>query len=322
MKTLRYACRRFAAALVLLLGISVLSFSLSSLVPGNYFDDMRLNPQISLQTLAQLRSQYGVDEALPHRYLHWLERALTGDFGFSFAYNMPVSSLIGQRLSNTLLLAGTATVLIWIIAVPLGILSARLGWVNRITTLGSSALLSVPELVVILILVAACIRMGVMPLGGVAEWDRAAATWTRIRAVAFHLLVPALGLVLIGLPIVFQHTCTAMKEVLEAPFVQAARGHGISSTRLLLRHALPVAANPLISLFGLSVGGVVGTSLLAEVVTGWPGVGPLFVQSIFARDFYVVIAIVMLSSFFLVLGNLVGDVLLYAADPRIRRGNR
>ena len=321
MKTVRYLCRRLAAALVLLLGISVLSFALSSLVPGSYFDDMRMNPQISLQTLEQLRSQYGVNEPLPHRYLHWFERALTGDFGFSFAYNMPVSSLIGQRLGNTMLLAGAATALIWIIAVPLGIVSARRGWVNRITTLGSSALLSVPELAIILMLVAVCIRIGLMPLGGIAEWDRAATMWTHIRAVGLHLLVPCLGLVMIGLPIVFQHTCTAMKEALEAPFVQAARGHGVWSPRLLWRHALPVAANPLISLFGLSIGGVVGTSLLAEVVTGWPGVGPLFLNSIFARDFYVVIAIVMLSSFFLVLGNLFGDVLLYAADPRIRRGN-
>ena len=321
MRTAQYVCRRIAAGAVLMICISVLSFTLSSLVPGNYFDEMRLNPQVSSQTLAQLRSQYGVDEALPHRYLHWFKNALTGDFGFSFAYNMPVSSLLWQRLMNTLLLAGLATALVWIVAVPIGILCARFAWVNRISSVGSAALLSVPELAVILVLLALFVRMGTRPLGGMADWNRSAEGWSQIRAAGLHLLIPIVALVIVGLPIVLQHTGTAMKEVLEAPFIQAARGHGISPARLLLRHALPAAANPLISLFGLSLAGLVGTSLLAEVVTGWPGLGPLFVQSIFARDFYVVIAIVMLSSLFLIVGNVVGDLLLFATDPRIRRTN-
>lgn len=312
-------CRRALAGVVLMVAISVLSFSLSSLVPGSYFDDMRMNPQISLQTLAQLRSQYGLDETLVHRYEHWLRDALSGDFGFSFAYNMPVSLLIRQRFSNTLLLAGTATALIWIIGVPIGILSARFGWADRIVSLGSSALLSVPELAVILLLVILFARMGNMPLSGTAGWNQSLPIWSRIRADGLRLLIPVLALVTVGLPIVIQHTSTAIKEVLDAPFIQAARGHGITWIRLLLRHALPAAANPLISLFGLSVAGLVGTSLLAEVVSGWPGLGPLFVQSIFARDFYVVIAIVMLSSLLLVLGNFLGDILLFAVDPRIRR---
>ena len=142
--------------------------------------------------------------------------------------------------------------------------------------------------------------------------------WSFSVDVARHLIVPVLALVLVGLPVVIQHTRSAMKAALEAPFMKAARGHGIGSLRLLLRHAFPVAANPLISLFGLSIAGLLGSSLLAEVVTGWPGLGPLFVQSIFARDFYVVIAVVMLSSGFLVVGNLLGDLLLSAVDPRIR----
>lgn len=318
MRTAHYVCRRIAAGAVLMIGISVLSFTLSSFVPGDYFDEMRLNPQVSLQTVAQLRSQYGVDENLPRRYVHWLKNALTGDFGFSLAYNIPVSSLLWQRLINTLLLAGLATALVWIVAVPIGIVSARFEWADRISSIGSAALLSVPELAVILVLLAFSVRMGALPLG---EWNGSAEGWFRIRAAGLHLLIPVLALVVVGLPIVIQHTSTAMKEVLESPFIRVAKGHGISSPRLLLRHALPAAANPLISLFGLSLAGLVGTSLLAEVVTGWPGLGPLFVQSIFARDFYVVIAIVMVSSSFLIIGNLVGDLLLFAADPRIRRTN-
>ena len=109
-----------------------------------------------------------------------------------------------------------------------------------------------------------------------------------------------------------------MIEALESPFIRAARGHGIPRSRLLWRYALPVASNPLISLLGFSVATMLSASVIIEVILSWPGLGPLMVQSILARDIYVVIAIVMLSSVFLVAGNLLADVLLFASDPRIR----
>jgi peptide/nickel transport system permease protein len=109
-----------------------------------------------------------------------------------------------------------------------------------------------------------------------------------------------------------------MTEVLKAPFVQAARGHGVAKTRLLFRYALPAAANPLISLFGFSVGGLLSGSLLVEVVTGWPGLGPLLLEATMSRDLYVVVGVVMLSTVFMILGNFLADVMLVAADPRIR----
>ena len=319
MNAMRYISRRLLGGVLLLAGVSILSFSLSTLVPGNYFDEMRLNPQVSAETLAQLRSQYGIDQPLTNRYFHWLEYSLRGDFGFSFAYNMPVSSLIWSRCRNTLLLAASATLLVWIIAVPLGIVAAaRQGWLDRSISLGTSFLLSVPEIAIILALLALAVSTGVVPVSGIGVPSEALTRWSQAKDLALRMAIPTLALTLVGLPIVLQHTRTAIKEVLEAPFIRSAQGHGIGPLRLLLRHALPAAANPLISLLGLSIAGLIGTSLLAEVVSGWPGLGPLFVQSIFARDLYVVIAIVMLSSLFLVIGNLLGDVLLCVADPRIR----
>jgi peptide/nickel transport system permease protein len=105
---------------------------------------------------------------------------------------------------------------------------------------------------------------------------------------------------------------------LHSPFIQAARGHGIGETRLLLRHALPAAANPLISLFGLSLAALVSGSLLVEVICGWPGLGPMFIDAIYARDVQIVLAVVMLFSAFLVISNFIADLLLYATDPRVR----
>lgn len=320
MRAMRYIRRRIATALLLLVAVSLLSFFLSSLVPGSYLDEMRLNPQVSPETLAQLRTHYGLDQPLYKRYVRWFSSAIRGDFGFSFAYNMPVSSLIWVRCRNTLLLAATAALLTWIIAMPLGIASAAKGaWLDRISCSGSSFLLSVPEIAILLALLAFAVRTGFVPVGGMASGSiDGMDVWAQMKDVLLHMIVPVSALVLAGLPIVFQHTRTAMKEALEAPFIKAAQGHGIGTIRLLLRHVLPVAANPLISLLGLSIAGLVGGSLLAEVVTGWPGLGPLFVESIFARDFDVVIAIVMLSSSLLVIGNAVGDLLLCAVDPRIR----
>ena len=145
--------------------------------------------------------------------------------------------------------------------------------------------------------------------------------WSRAKDVAFHLVLPAFGLAVVMLPVLVRHVRSAMIESLESPFIRAARGHGIPRARLLFRYALPAASNPLISLFGFSVATMLSTSMLAEVILSWPGLGPLLVESIFSRDVYLVVAVVMLSSVFLVMGNLLADLLLFASDPRIRTEN-
>jgi peptide/nickel transport system permease protein len=122
----------------------------------------------------------------------------------------------------------------------------------------------------------------------------------------------------VTLPVLVRHVRSAMIDVLESPFIRAARGHGISRGRLLFHYALPAASNPLVSLLGFSVATMLSASMLAEVILSWPGLGPLLVESILSRDVYVVVAVVMLSSVFLVMGNLLADLLLFASDPRIR----
>jgi peptide/nickel transport system permease protein len=320
MRGLRYLARRIGAAIFLLIGISALSFLLADLAPGNFFDDMKLNPQISTVTVARLRAQYGFDRPLPSRYLRWITSVLNGDLGYSLAYNMPVSELIWGRLRNTVLLGGTATVLAWSFALPLGIWGAAFGgWPDRISSGITSFFSSVPELVLGLTLFLLAARTAVLPVGGMTSLRvDTLGPWARAKDILQHLIVPATALALGSLPPLLRHTRTAMREVLGCPYVQAARGHGVTEIRLILRHALPAAANPLCSLFGLSLATLLSGSLVIEVIAGWPGLGPLFLDAIFARDFYVVIAIVMLSGMFLIGGNFLADLLLYALDPRIR----
>ncbi|MFZ0581754.1 MAG: ABC transporter permease [Candidatus Acidiferrales bacterium] len=318
---MRYFARRLAHATFLLLGISIFSFALLQLAPGDFFTSLEMNPQISAHSVATLRTQYGLDKPLPVRYGSWLRAVLRGDLGTSFAYNSPVAPLLALRARNTLLLTGTATLLAWLLAIPFGIWSAarRGKWGDRVGGVVTSTLLTVPDLVLFLTLLLLAVRTGWFPTGGMisAEFGDLS-LWSKVKDVAYHLLLPSLGLALATLPPLVRHIRSAMIEVLDSPFIRAARAHGIPERRVLLRYALPVAANPLISLFGFSIATMLSAGLLVEVILSWPGIGPLLVEAILAKDIFVVVGTVMLSALFLVAGNFLADVLLFAADPRIR----
>jgi peptide/nickel transport system permease protein len=320
---MRYLERRVIHGALLLVGVSVLCFCFSVLAPGSFFDDMKLNPQISATTVAALRSQYGIDQPLPLRYGRWLKSVFRGEWGYSFAYNCPVKDLLLVRARNTLLLTTLATLLSWLIAVPLGVWTAnrRGRWDDRLGLAGTSFLLSVPELVIALTLLYWVVRTHSLPVGGMASVRfEGLGMQARLVDLASHLVVPTATLVLASLPLLVRHIRASMIEVLQAPFVGAARAHGIGGMRLLFRYALPAAANPLSSLFGLSVGALLSGSLLVEVITGWPGLGPLLLEASLDRDIYVVIGVALASTSFMILGSILADILLVVVDPRVRLG--
>ncbi len=318
---MKYLRRRLFHGMLLLIGASILCFLFADLAPGSFFDEIKLNPQISPETVAALRAHYGLDQPTPVRYVRWVKSVFKGEWGYSFAYNSPVSSLLLARARNTLLLTGVATVLVWLIAVPLGIwIAGHPGkWNDRLCMGSTSILLSVPELVLALAFLCLAVRTHALPVGGMTSvgFDQLG-RWSRLRDLCTHLIIPVMTLVLAGLPVLLRHVRASMTEVMNAPFIDAARGHGISNPRILFGYALPAAANPLISLFGFSVGGLLSGSLLVEVVTGWPGLGPLLLEATMSRDLYVVVGVVMASTGFMILGNLLADVMLVAVDPRVR----
>jgi len=318
---MRYIGRRLIHATLLLLGVSFFSFALLQWAPGDFFDDLRLDPRVSAQTVEGLRSQSGLNRSLPVRYASWLESVVHGDFGFSLAYHGPVGPLIALRARNTLILTGTAMLMAWLVAVPLGIWTAvnRRGWISRVFGAATSTLLTIPELLLFLCLLLLAVRTGWFPAGGMRSANSGNADLSSEgRDLIVHVFLPALGLALVSLPVLMRHIRSAMIDVLDSPFLRAARGHGVGRTRLLFRYALPTAANSLIALWGFSVGGMLSGSLLAEIVLSWPGLGPLLIEATLSRDIYVVVSIVLLSAVFLVFGNLLADLLLFATDPRIR----
>ena len=318
---MKYLERRLVYGALLLVSVSVFCFLFTDLAPGNFFDEMKLNPQISSDTVASLRSQYGLDRPLPVRYGRWVQSVMKGEWGYSFAYNSPVRGLILLRARNTLLLTGCATLIAWLIAVLLGVWTAsRKGsWPDRVCMSTTSFFIAVPEIVVVYGLLYFVIRSHALPAGGMmSRGFEQFGLAEKVIDLVKHLIVPVLTLVLASLPILVRHVRASMIEVLNAPFIAAARGHGISRVRVLFRYALPAAANPLISLFGLSLAGLLSGSLLVEVITGWPGLGPLLLEASISRDLYVVIGVVMSSTVFMIMGNLLADALLVAVDPRVR----
>jgi peptide/nickel transport system permease protein len=315
------AGRRTLHGLLLLLGVSLLSFALLSVAPGNFYDELKLNPQISPETVASLKLEYGMDRPLPVRYLRWVASVAKGDFGYSLSYRCSVGSLLWPRSRNTLLLTGFATLLAWMVAVPWGTLEAlhRGRWIDRTGAAVTAVLLAIPDVLLGLLFLLFAARTGWLPTGGMTSAKASTAVFpAKLQDLALHLFLPVLALVLGTIPVLVRHVRAGMVAALESPFIEAARGHGIPKWRLVYRHALPAAMNSLISLLGFSIGTLLSMSLLMEVVLGWPGMGPLTLEAMLARDVYVVMAAVTLSSVFLIAGNLLADALLYWNDPRIR----
>jgi peptide/nickel transport system permease protein len=180
--------------------------------------------------------------------------------------------------------------------------------------------LAVPDLLLEIVLLVLAVQTGWFPPGGMeSAAPPASDSAARARDIAWHLTLPLLVLLLGTTPVIVRHVRASMLAAMAAPFGVNARAQGIPVPRLLFAHLLPAAANPLISLFGLSLGTLLSTSLLVEVVMGWPGLGPFLLDGIMNRDLAIVLGVVMLSAAFLVGGNLISDLLLYGLDPRIRR---
>ena len=315
--------RRAVRGLYILFGVSLGSFILSELVPGDFYAEARLNPQISPDALVRMKLEHHLDQPPLLKYGYWLASVVRGEWGFSLSYNMPVGSLLWSRLLNTLLLTVTATVLVWLVAVPAGIWLAIGGGraLHRLLARGGLAVLvATPELLLVLIFQLIAARSGYLPVGGMFSpgWPQME-LWNRAGDVARHLALPVTVLTLSALPAISMHAASSVGEVLETPFIRGARANGIPQWRLLWRHALPAAAHPLIASLGLSTGTLLSASVLVENATAWPGLGRLMLEATLDRDAHVVIGIVTLSAVFLIASSFFSDLLLYFVDPRIRR---
>jgi len=230
------------------------------------------------------------------------------------AYGMPASKLLAPRLRNTLLLGGLSMAAAWLAALPFGFLAAvrRRSWADRSVQAVTAAALAFPEILFGMLVLLAAAKFGWLDSEMVFLENATAAQLLR------KMLLPGLVLAFAAFPVIVRNLRTALIEAAEAPFVREARSAGIRGARLWLGQILPAAANPIITLLGLSAAGLIGGSVIAETLFSWPGAGPLFIESIMGRDAHIVLDLALASAALLAAANFASEILLYAADPRLR----
>lgn len=311
---LRVVLYRLIQGLVVILIVSLLTFALLAAAGGDALGSLAGDPLVSAGTLEALRHIYGLDEPLPVRYWRWLSGVLSGEMGYSLYYHTPVWSIIRTRLFNTLALSALALVMAMTVALGLGSLAARRprGWADKLA--GAVVLLasSSPRIVLALMALALVANSSSFALsnpGGAAAAPRT--SFVRIFIPAIILGVP---LVAIFLAQVRDGLLLSLRE----DFVQVARAKGLSEREVILRHALRATLNPLITLFGLSLGSLISGSVIVETVLGWPGLGQLSVVAVQARDVPLLMGIVLITATAVLVGNLAADTLLCLNDPRLR----
>lgn len=319
----RFLLRRMVQMIPLLFGISILSFLIIRLAPGDptsvYIDPNK--PPPSAEDMARLRADLGLDDPVPVQYVHWLENALQGDLGFSLSGRRPVTDEIGERLPNTILLGFTSLLLTIILSIPIGILSAiyRYTILDYTITLLSFMGLSVPGFVVALFLIQVfAVELGWLPSTGMRNVREDYEGWRATRDVAEHLILPSIALGLASIARWARYQRSSLLDVLNQDYIRTARAKGARERRVLRVHALRNALLPMITLGGLSIPQLVSGAFIIEFVFGWPGMGRLAVNAALRRDYPVIMGVTMISAIFIVVGNFLADVTYHWADPRIR----
>ncbi len=307
----------------LVLAVTFITQALLILAPGDYITTLAENPAMTQERLADLRARFHLDtNNVFVRYWYWLKGAATGDFGYSFKYQTPVWTQISSRIVNTLILAIAALVISWGLAIPLGILSAikKDSIIDRVAGGLSFFGLSIPAVFFSLLMILFAARSGYFPVGGVHDqvyWDFYT-PWQKFTDIVWHVFLPAMVLGTVQMATYMRQMRGEMIETISQDYIRTARAKGLSQGRVLFKHALGNAINPLITLFGFSFAYLLSGAFLVEFVFSWPGMGQLTVDALIVKDEPIVMASIVMLTVMLVIGNLLADVLLAAVDPRIR----
>ena len=305
----------------LLIGITFFSFMIISLAPGDFLTAMSQNPQVTEETIAEQRAKFGLDQPWYIQYFKWLWNVVHLDFGYSFANQVPVFTLIGQRMLNTFILALSAALFAWVISIPLGIISAvrQNSIVDRTASFVAFIGLSIPQVFFALIMIYFAARTGWFPIGGMKSIDfEYMTTGGQILDLIHHLILPTIVLGSVSMAGRMRQMRANLLDTLLQDYVQTARAKGLSEQVVIYKHALRNAINPLITLFGFTLANLLSGAFLVEVVMSWPGLGRLTLDALFAQDLYLVMGSLIMASVMLIMGNLTADILLAVSDPRIQ----
>jgi peptide/nickel transport system permease protein len=323
----QYLARRLIQAIPILIGVSMLVFLIVYASPGDPTDRFR-TPRVPPEQIEAIIRMYGLDRPLPEQYLKWVTTFFQvwnpEAWGYSFQDGQPVLEKVLRRLPPTFLLMGTALVITVFLAIPIGILAAvrQYSWTDKIITTGATIGYAIPSFI-----------MGtyVLYLGGVLlkHWTDGALGFPLFGMesfgkrgdpvdVAWHMVMPVTSLVILSVAAWSRYMRTSMLDVLHQDYVRTAKAKGLSRRKVLYKHALRNALIPIVTLLGLTIPTLIAGAVITETIFTWPGIGSMFINAVGNRDYPVIMAVAMLTGTFVILGNLLADVLYGLVDPRIK----
>ena len=317
----RFIFKRLLFLIPLLLAITFLTFFLIKIAPGDFLDNLRLNPQVSQDTIRLYEQKFQLDKSFVVQYLAWIKNILRGDLGYSFSYKASVKSVISSRLFNTFILSLSSLIFTWIFVIPLGVVAAlnKGKFIDRIVSFFAYLGISMPSFFLAFLLLYLATFTGWFPLGGMrsVRFEELTALGKALD-IGKHLIIPTVVLS-IGSVCSLQRIMRAnLLEVLGSSYILAAKARGLSNKRTLYIHALKNALNPMITIFGYQFSALLSGAALVEIILGWPGLGTVMLDAVRSQDLYLVMGAMLMGGSLLIVGNLVADIMLGFFDPRIR----
>ncbi len=320
MELLRYIAKRFLQVIPLLIIVSLISFFIIRLSPIDPLAELRLNPSISQETLDKEMKRLNLDKPIYVQYFSWAKSFIKGDLGYTSA-GEKVSTKLKERIPNTLLLTTIVIFMTWAVGIPLGILAAikKETALDRLLTVVSSIGMAIPSFFFAILMLIFAVKTGWFPVGGLTSYNfNEMGLLGKITDISKHLVLPVIVLFTISLSGLQRQMRANMLEVLDSDYVKFARAKGLSEGKVIFKHALRNAINPMITLLGFEFAGLLSGAALTEYVFQYPGLGRLILEAVMKSDINLVMASLMMGTIMLIAGNLIADILLMITDPRLR----
>ena len=320
MEFVRYISKRILQTIHLLIIVSLISFFIIRLSPIDPLAELRLNPSISQETLDKEIKRLNLDKPIGIQYLSWAKSFVQGDLGYTSA-GEKVSTKLKERIPNTLLLTFVVIFMTWSAGVPIGIAAAykKESAFDRMLTVLSSVGMAIPSFFFAILMLIFAVKTGWFPVGGLTSYNfNDMSLWGKFVDILKHLALPAIVLFTISLSGLQRQMRANMLEVLDSDYVKFARAKGINEFKVVFKHALRNAVNPMITLLGFEFAGLLSGAALTEYVFQYPGLGRLILEAVMKSDINLVMASLMMGTIMLILGNLIADILLMITDPRVR----
>ena len=320
-----YIAKRILFMIPILIGITLISFFVIHLAPGNPLtEQLGLNPRVSESSRLMLTKLYGLNKPLLTQYLEWLKRITTLNFGISFTANHePVITEIGRTIGITILINSLALIFIFLFSVPLGVLSAvkHDSFFDKITTVLVFIGFAAPSFwVALLLIIFFGIDLHILPIGGITSMGyNFLSPLGKITDIAEHLVMPVFVAGFGGIAGLSRYLKGNMLEVYRQDYIITARAKGLKERTVVYKHAMKNALIPFITILGLSVPGLIGGSVIIETIFDINGMGRLFYQSVLARDYPTIMGILVIGAVLTLIGNLLADIAYALVDPRLRK---